>query len=581
MKIEMGGSQERVFPGMTGKILLWIQGLIIYLSSLLITGYHIYTANQVLVIPLVYSFNTPSLYPNDPYVSTLMNYAAPVWRLIGELTNFIPLETLLTLLFLTARALILIAAARLAMTLNPGSKLSAVGAMAFFAMWPSPLIGHGTLVNNYFEHTGLSLAFLLLAAADFYSKRRYYWAIWLAIGFTLNSMYGTYACLYFLAVFLVDADYRANWKKWIPPAAVFLILASPTIFITASAFRIEVIDKELWLRVSEIRFPHHLYPLTWLPVQFITFFAFVLYYSAVLFGFRKESNKLYKFGMVWLGVGLFWLIFAYAAAYVAKSPAMLVMHPARGTDLWFAFAIITTIAVFARLIEMDHLKKRLFVILFFFSILWYYLFDFTWIITIILVIIAIGVGLKPAWNWVYNQGNAKRLSNIVILVVIIFAAYTLSGSQISEKIGNPIGYPDAQMREIANWAGEATSIEDVFLVDPNWSEFRSISQRPIFVTWKDGSAILWERSYVEEWVERIEALGYNIDEPKAVGMSSALRELLSKRYNSIDDEYVLVLSGKYPIRYWIVPIDHTSSFQVVFQTTDYKVLLLQSPDEGS
>jgi hypothetical protein len=157
----------------------------------------------------------------------------------------------------------------------------------------------------------------------------------------------------------------------------------------------------------------------------------------------------------------------------------------------------------------------------------------------------------------------------------------LSGSQISEKIGNPIGYPDAQMREIANWAGEATSIEDVFLVDPNWSEFRSISQRPIFVTWKDGSAILWERSYVEEWVERIEALGYNIDEPKAVGMSSALRELLSKRYNSIDDEYVLVLSGKYPIRYWIVPIDHTSSFQVVFQTTDYKVLLLQSPDEGS
>ncbi|GAH26245.1 unnamed protein product, partial [marine sediment metagenome] len=57
----------------------------------------------------------------------------------GIRSNYLPIEILLTFLFLAARALVLIAAAQLAMTINPGSKLAAVGAMAFFALWPISL----------------------------------------------------------------------------------------------------------------------------------------------------------------------------------------------------------------------------------------------------------------------------------------------------------------------------------------------------------------------------------------------------------------------------------------------------------
>ena len=76
---------------MKNKIIYFSQGLILLLTSLVITGYQLYRANQVLILPLVQSIANPTLYPNDPFVSTLVHYAAPVWRLIGELSNLIPL----------------------------------------------------------------------------------------------------------------------------------------------------------------------------------------------------------------------------------------------------------------------------------------------------------------------------------------------------------------------------------------------------------------------------------------------------------------------------------------------------------
>ncbi|GAH08651.1 unnamed protein product, partial [marine sediment metagenome] len=33
----------------------------------------------------------------------------------------------------------------------------------------------------------------------------------------------------------------------------------------------------------------------------------------------------------------------------------------------------------------------------------------------------------------------------------------------------------------------------MFLVEPNWSEFRALSLKPVYVTYKDGAAILWQR----------------------------------------------------------------------------------------
>ncbi|MFC2052895.1 DUF6798 domain-containing protein [Chloroflexota bacterium] len=561
------------------RLLFWLQGLIIFLSSIIFSGYQVYSANHAMQIPYVQWINDPSLFPNDPFVSTFVHYIGPVWQVVAIISKFIPLEPLLLILFLVTRALILVAAARLAMTLNPGSRLAAVGAMAFFALSPSPLIGHGTIVINYFEHTSLSIAFLLLATAAFYSKRPFYWALWFAIGFNLNILYGTYACVYFAALFFLDAHYRSRWKNWLLASFIFIVLALPTIVPTASAFRIDAVNKQLWLRASEVRHPFHMYPLTWRPQQFYVFFGFILCFVLTLYRGKRVMSRLYTHGMIWLAVSLFWLSFAFFAAYVVKAPAMLVMQPARGTDLWFAFAVIAMIAIFAYLNNDKTHHKRLYVVFFFFSFMWLNFFYFSLITIYIWAFIAVGVFWNPAWKFILKHGDAVRLSNIVVLVILFFAVFRISSLAKAGAIGDIIDLPDSQMMEIADWARENTSSEDMFLVDPHWEEFRALSQRPVFVAWKDGTAILWERSFVGEWVTRIESFGFNFINADELGTTKGSSQL-SYLYEDMDDEDVTMLLGNYPISFWVVPIDHPSSLPIVFQTARYKVLDLKNKTEG-
>jgi len=253
---------------------------------------------------------------------------------------------------------------------------------------------------------------------------------------------------------------------------------------------------------------------------------------------------------------------------------MLVLQPARGMDLWFAFAVISMIAVFTRLIEKNMSNKRLFIILFFFSIFWFWFFEFTFLMEWIFLILTIGVIWKPLWRFVLREGSPTRLSYIVVLIVMLLGLFTFSIQVYSDRVITFIRYPKSQIQEVAKWAFENTSKDDVFLIDPSWSEFRALSQRPVFVTWKDGTAIFWERSFVSEWVTRIESFDFSFEKTDESGTADGFRPL-TRLYENLDDENIIALSNNYPIRFWIISVDHTSSFPVVFQTAGYKVLDLK------
>jgi hypothetical protein len=559
------------------KLIVWFYGTILYLTSLLITGYRIYYGNQAITIPLILSANDPSLFPNDPYVSTLVNYAAPIWRLLAIPAKSISIEIILLVFFLFARALIIFASGYYAQTISRGNMLAVVGVMAFFAIWPISVIGHGTILATYFEQTSLSLGFFLLAAAAFYSKRRYLWAVWMAIGFTINSMYGTYACTYFAAVFLLDSDYRKNWRGWLGSFGLFGLLILPVVIMTLSAFRIETAARELWLLASRARFTMHLYPHTWHPLEIYLFFVYVIFTSIVLYLLRKENKKLFSHGFIWLLVVLGWVAYTYFAAYGAKSPSMLVMHPARATDIWLIFVSTSVITLCAQKIYSSD-NRRPYVVLFFICITWQKAIDDILIIISLWIIIAILSFWPPSWKLVMKSGSRLRLSSLVVLISILYGIFVFSEEPHSFKFANLIRYPDEEIVEISKWAKENTEIDDLFLVDPNWSEFRALAKRPAYVTYKDGAAILWERSYVDQWVPRMQSVGYDFNNPEAVGISTHpyMKFVLSYFYDELNDQKVKELALSHPLRYWVVSAEHISNFPVVFSTSGFKVLDLKS-----
>ncbi|NJO93648.1 MAG: hypothetical protein HC820_03450 [Hydrococcus sp. RM1_1_31] len=132
---------------------------------------------------------------------------------------------------------------------------------------------------------------------------------------------------------------------------LFLLLASPAIILTLSAFGREAVDKNLWYLVSQVRFPHHLFPFTWNKIEYAKYGAILVLLLALLYQNRDKFKQLFKLCAVWALISFLWLLYAFVAAYVTKSPSMLVMHPGRSITLWYGIAAIALVTLCATKIE--------------------------------------------------------------------------------------------------------------------------------------------------------------------------------------------------------------------------------------
>lgn len=549
---------------------------ILFVASLLVSGYGVYVGNHPLQIPLVQFINNPALFPNDPFAATLPYYASTLWKGVAWLTRLFPLEPLLLVLFLLERLLVIYAAAHLAKVFAPGSRLAAIGAMVLMALdLAGPTLGGNSLVVNYFEQTGVSIPFFLLTFAAFYNQRPLWGGVWYAIGFNCNSMFGVYAGTYMAAVFLLDPAYRQNWKKWLPGFGLFLLLASPAIVLTIVAFGRPAGDQELWYLISQARFPHHLFPLTWNPVEFGKYGVLLGLVLTLLYQHRARFGKLFRHGTIWAGVSVLWLIYAFVAAYVTKSPSMLVMHPGRGLTLWYGFASVALIAVCAVWLESSRgFYQRSFLVTVFSAaiVIWHPIVG-----PYILAVLLVAISLKPIWHYVLCRGSTNRLALLLTIWVILMGLVNTH-----ERLGQDgnlraalINEPSAPLLEVSQWANQNTPQDAVFLVDPKMHSFRPLAQRPVFLTWKDGSAILWDRSFVGPWTERLRALGLEISQ-KGLAEGRADRQL-GKLYKQLRDADVKQLQSRFSLRYWVVEPEHPSNLPIVFQNQHYKVLDLGNP----
>ncbi|MEP0828458.1 MAG: hypothetical protein HRF51_08040 [bacterium] len=124
--------------------------------------------------------------------------------------------------------------------------------------------------------------------------------------------------------------------------------------------------------------------------------------------------------------------------------------------------------------------------------------------------------------------------------------------------------PSESIKQLGLWAQKSTPTDACFLVNPRWDIFRAISMRSVFVTWKDGAAILWDKTYVKPWSERLMMLGYDINR-ETVAYPKSL-------YEQLRDKDIMEFASKQSIDYWVVPIDHPTGLHTIFHNDRFKVL---------
>lgn len=551
---------------------------VLFLASLLVTGMGAMCDNQAIQVPLVRWLNDPSLYPGDPFVAALASYPSALWHFVAWPARLVPLEPLLLVLFLVERFLLLYAAGRLARALAPRTPLAEVWAMALFALGVNSLFGGGTIVESYFEHTGFVFPFLLLAAAAFHESRPWLWALCMGVVFNATPLYGIFATVTFAAVFVLDPDFRAGWRRWVRPSLLFLALCAYPVFLMLIVAQHGEVNESLWLLASRVRSWRHLYPRSWNPVHLVEGEALMAGFLVAIVLARRRIPRLFRHGVIWSVVACLSMATAYAVAYVVRWRQLLLLQPARATDLWVALASVGIAAIGSVWIteRREGWARRIGVLMLGASLL-------LWRPpgSLAAAVCLAAIGLPPVWRWLFRQGDPRRLA-------LLLSAWALvaGGLSLAERFSDRgslapalVTLPDPPVRAVSAWARANTPRDAVFLVnlggDPDWDSFRALAERPVYTSWDDGTAILWSPSFVGEWTVRLRFVGFEITR-------RVMRpdHLLNDIFRDLGDEQVESARSHYKLDYWVVTSDHLSAFPVVFRTAGYKVLSVSAPDRA-
>ncbi|GBC95545.1 hypothetical protein HRbin16_01336 [bacterium HR16] len=529
----------------------------------------------------------PGLYPSDPIRDTLPRYVSVLWWVVAWLSRYFPLEPMELVLFLAARALLFYAVYRLAKALAPGSFLAAASSMAVFALVPQPILAEGTIMVSIFEQSGTAMPFVLLALADFIEKRYWRSAIWLGIVANLTVMYAAYTTVYLLVIALLP-DYRADWRRWVKSIWLLLAVSLPVIALLMSQGGTAHTDVALWYKANRFRSAHHLFPLAFPLRYWATFLLSCALVGVVCLLTRRSYPLLSRLSVAWLAANGTALSMAFVVAYGVKSLAAAASQPARSVDLLVAPAGVLVACVVSRLLETVLGQPRVVPTLLYLALwsvsinLWSYN-SHPEIVLFLLVIASFVVIVYSVWRREQKAGEVRSSLRYALticlaltLVIGVFRQLQYSGPRVRFAESSGI-YP------IALWAQRDTTRDAVFLVPPGdqdgWPSFRALSRRSVFVTWKDGTHILFAPQYTEEWVNRIAAIGFDIRKQKLGlrGRSPVDGSNINELYFKLRDEDVKRIASRYRIDYWIVPVEKPSAFPEVFRHGKWKVLQVSTP----
>lgn len=140
----------------------------------------------------------------------------------------------------------------------------------------------------------------------------------------------------------------------------------------------------------------------------------------------------------------------------------------------------------------------------------------------------------------------------------------------------------SEVHRIAEWARNNTSEEDVFIVPiqiaNHWAHFRHLSQRNVYLPWKDASGWTYAIWYAPEFLQRLSVLGFfdknGIDEKRWRKGDWVFRKrvyYLQQNFK-VEEADVLRVAKRYRVDYWITDKQTQTRFPVVYEIDTVKVV---------
>jgi hypothetical protein len=166
-----------------------------------------------------------------------------------------------------------------------------------------------------------------------------------------------------------------------------------------------------------------------------------------------------------------------------------------------------------------------------------------------LLVILLCLGIILALKDRISVGILQKATIAAVALILAFYVIPSSFTRFHPASRSKTGWIDVQL-----WAKENTSIDATFLTPPYKQGFRTFSERPIVVDWKDGTQQYFDTEYAYEWWERVQMVGGN-----------------TRNYDKMSEQEYAEVAEKYNASYLIVPADRTLGMRKVYANKEYAV----------
>ena len=492
---------------------------------LLLNGYYFGIYDHSIMLPFIYKFGNPDLFPGDLLASTYKN----------TYTIYVPMMSILIKYFNTQAVFFILHYISMFFTFLGIFKISeklfnSVAGFFSLILISSGLkfyIGGSPIFTNMLAQYNIALPLVLFGLLYFFKEKKIIAFILFGVAFNFHAML-TFYTFVGIGLYYLSMIKKLRFKQDILPILIFIMISLPTLIWILSDMKTG--SHQEWVEILRAVQSHHVFPFSF-PLKTYLGFLIVVFIGLFLnkYDMKRNDHKL----ILCIYGGMF-ILFVFGTVFTEMFPVGFFIKGQmfRSCKIPIIFTFIFLAGYIQTQFKSSFKGKFLYVIATLFLLLNMYLAFFLTLLAsliskkmnrelilpvsgffFIFSVLAISfdnifdVGVKLSLvvlsaSIVYSVIKNKRIKSVIVICLFgLFLLYIFIPRFL--KIGQ---IKFEHIKAAGLWARENTSQQAKFFIDPGLYNFRSWSKRSVYVTWSEGTRGLFNVEYCFNWWSRVKKL---------------------------------------------------------------------------
>lgn len=517
--------------------------------------------NHCITIPFVKSLLNPEMYQHDYLIAEKQFFYTYFLAICGFVVQSLQASLPVTFFILYFLSLYATLAAIFLIAVKLFEKREVAYLSVMILLFSFTTLGMERTVENLLMERTFALPLLLFSFYAFFCRHYNTSAILAGGAFLFHPL----SACYVLAILILCFSYRLlrdkGVRQFFTGIGLIALAASPVFILKlkhpAPDLSLITVSKE-WVELLRLRSPHHIFPTTWSITEVLQGIAFII--GFILTWKYRPQKSFHRIVQITFATVL--LMFAVGTIFTEIIPVSIVIQFQlfRSFKFIFFFAIIYFANfVFTAPNTSSGIAQKLLITLLILAPYWHES------VPVIAGISLLVVSAIATWALLENKAIEWKKYLVpaqITLMLLLGVAGSLHKVQFSIANSQNKGWLSAQQ-----WARENTPKDAAFIVPPYMEGFRVESERATYGEWKDGTQMIFNPSFGQEWMRRMQNLGYEKEKPQP--LKEAFTHLTSTDFEKVAAE----LKPAHSKVFAVMPAEmQTFGFPVTFSNEEFRVV---------